>query len=479
MKRLTSAKFRSIFWTCASTTALAGITFLTVPWLSSCLGEGSDSAEPDDDDDDDDDDDSGDDTDPNSDDDDDSNGEDSGTTGGEGEDSTAEESDDASTGDNQENSESSGDSDQTETNDSSTTTETTDSTGTTDTNTNEDGGDEDWPIATKIAPSFDPPGGLKPEQVPQFIVLGFDDNRYTDGMKWVLDTFESYSNPKGKGNPKTFDGQSAKVSFYFTTDSLEMGEAGLAEQWLRVQANRHEIGNHTHTHRANEETMAWSWTDEIKQSNGTLAELFNLEEKEILGIRAPFLQHDALLFDAMAESAGLFYDVSITHTPSGDMHEDWKFKRHIWPYTLDDDFYFNTSFTSYGKRPGVWTVPVYTLPRGGTKPDRFDTDVSGKFLAGFDSTAYGTLKMSANDFLNSMKWGLEFAMENGSNRAPITIGVHSDTYSEKHHAYDDVASLAERRKAITDFLDYAMTFPEVRIVTSKQLMQWMSNPEPL
>ncbi|MEE9383022.1 MAG: hypothetical protein V3V08_06365 [Nannocystaceae bacterium] len=164
------------------------------------------------------------------------------------------------------------------------------------------------------------------------------------------------------------------------------------------------------------------------------------------------------------------------HTPSGDGHDDWRFKRHVWPYTLDSDFYFAVSFTSYGNRPGIWEVPVYTMPRGATKPDRYDTDFASNFLAGFDSTAYGTVKMSAGDFLNSMKWALEFRLEEGSSRAPLTIGAHSDTYSKEHHSYDDVASLAERRRAIVDFLDYALTFPEVRIVSAKQLLQWMSDP---
>ena len=225
--------------------------------------------------------------------------------------------------------------------------------------------------------------------------------------------------------------------------------------------------------------MPWSWTVEIQTSNAAMAELFSIEPSDILGIRAPFLQHDAALFDAIEATSGLMYDCSVTHTPSGDMHEDWKFKRHIWPYTLENDFYFNCAFASYGSRPGIWEIPVYTMPKGASKPDRYDTDVNGNYLAGFDSTAYGTLKMSAGDFLNSMKWALDFRLESGDSRAPLTIGVHRDTYSEKHKAYDDVASLAERRKAIVVFLDYAATHPEVRIVTAKQLQQWMSDPEPL
>ncbi len=33
--------------------------------------------------------------------------------------------------------------------------------------------------------SQEPPGGLAPSQVPQFVVLGFDDNYNQKGMQWV------------------------------------------------------------------------------------------------------------------------------------------------------------------------------------------------------------------------------------------------------------------------------------------------------
>ena len=340
----------------------------------------------------------------------------------------------------------------------------------------DDTSNDDDPIIDFLDPSFDPPGGLTPAEVPQFIVFGFDDNRYTDGMKWVLDTFEAYKNPPGSGNPRTFDALPARVSFYFTTDSLDAGEAGIEDQWLRVAKNRHEIANHTHTHRALQDTVPWNWQAEIDKSNAKISELFGISETEILGIRAPFLQHDAALFDAIEGTQGMIYDCSVTHLPSGDGLDDWTFKRHIWPYTLDNDFYYNVSFAKYGSRPGVWEVPVYTMPYGASKPTRAQTDMTGFSMAGFDSTSYGTLKRSATDFYNSMKWALEFRMEEGSSRAPLTIGVHSDTYSEKHKDYDPVASLAQRRQAIVDFMEFASAYPEVRFVSARQMLQWMSNP---
>ncbi|MEE9383023.1 MAG: hypothetical protein V3V08_06370 [Nannocystaceae bacterium] len=112
---------------------------------------------------------------------------------------------------------------------------------------------EDLPILSFMEPSFAPPGGLTASQVPQFIVFGFDDNRFEDGMEWVLDTFAEYRNPEGAGNARTYDGRRARVSFYYTTDSLEMDGGALEKQWLRAGALGHEVGNHTHTHRVTED----------------------------------------------------------------------------------------------------------------------------------------------------------------------------------------------------------------------------------
>ena len=64
------------------------------------------------------------------------------------------------------------------------------------------------------APSQSPPGGLTPAQVPQFVILGFDDNQYADGMTNILNVYKGKSNPAGSGNPLTFDGTPAAASFY-------------------------------------------------------------------------------------------------------------------------------------------------------------------------------------------------------------------------------------------------------------------------
>jgi peptidoglycan/xylan/chitin deacetylase (PgdA/CDA1 family) len=331
----------------------------------------------------------------------------------------------------------------------------------------------DLPIAEKMEPSFSPPGGLTVEQVPQFIVLGFDDNRYVDGMNWVLDLLDGKTNPAGKGNARTHDGQKLIVSFYYTTDSLDAGGEALLATWRRATAAGHEVANHTHTHRALEsQGVPWNWAMEIQKSNQILQDKLGVKPGTIRGFRAPFLQFDQALFETLGQTGGMIYDCSLTHIPIGPEGDNWRDVRHLWPYTLHNGTDGKSGQWQVGKHPKIWEVPVYTMPTASA--DRYQSSISN--LAGFDSTAYGTLGKSGPDFYNSMKWSLDLRLEKVDNRAPLTIGLHTDTYSSQHTGY--AAPLEARRKALADFIAYALTKPEVRFVSAVQMLQWMSSPVP-
>ena len=64
------------------------------------------------------------------------------------------------------------------------------------------------------------------------------------------------------------------------------------------------------------------------------------------------------------------------------------------------------------------------------------------------------------------------------NRAPLTFGVHSDIYSEQYSTA--LATTAEeRRKALREMLDDALARPDVRVVSGKELLDWLRDPAPL
>jgi hypothetical protein len=59
----------------------------------------------------------------------------------------------------------------------------------------------------------------------------------------------------------------------------------------------------------------------------------------------------------------------------------------------------------------------------------------------------------------------------------MLLGMHSAIYTSQEATVN--ASVAERKAAVVEFLNYALTHPEVRIVTTKAVLDWIRNPVPL
>ena len=150
----------------------------------------------------------------------------------------------------------------------------------------------------------------------------------------------------------------------------------------------------------------------------------------------------------------------------------------------------------YGGEPGasqeLWEIPVYVLivppdeasERYGVQPglrqrlqsvhDYFDP-ADGK-ITGMDWNLWVDFGLSREEFVAVFKYALDQRLS--GNRAPLTFGAHSDIYSEE---YDTPlpTSAEERRQALREILDYALSRPEVRVVTAKQLVDWLRHPAPM
>src|SRR6185503_678375 len=124
-----------------------------------------------------------------------------------------------------------------------------------------------------------PPGGLKPNQVPQFVVLGFDDNGIsgmpgsptTGGIRWVVEDLFA--------GRKNTDGSPALASFYVATRYLEAPETDAPEhvkRALRAAADAgHEIALHTHTHPHGAAFGSAQWGEEIATCSAWLEKPFD------------------------------------------------------------------------------------------------------------------------------------------------------------------------------------------------------------
>jgi hypothetical protein len=362
-----------------------------------------------------------------------------------------------------------------------------------------------------------PPAGLTPPQVPMFVSFGSDDNGYSGlpgsgaagGLHFLTELFAGRRNPAGRGNPATFDGAPLHYSFYVNTQYITPGaksaygdEAPEDPMWVRlawkeaVEAG-HEIGNHTDSHPHGRDFTVGQWEAEMQRCSEILARPYGeqtsafpgalpaglgIPRDRIPGFRTPFLEYsDATLTAAQHE--GFAYDCSLEEGTQDDQDG----RNFVWPYRLDPGSPGNPAI---GAHPGLWEIPVYVFivppddecERFGVPPglrdrlkarqDYFDPK-AGK-ITGMDWNLWCEFGMSPAEFLATVEYTLDLRLR--GNRCPLTIGVHSMLYSDRRAEGGCAATPAERRAALRTLLDYLQGVDAVRIVSARELLQWLQHP---
>lgn len=355
------------------------------------------------------------------------------------------------------------------------------------------------------AASARPPGGLAVEQVPQFVQFGFDDNGISGregsgtsgGLTFVTEVFAGKRNPAGRGNPRTYDGTPALFSLYVATRYIEAAETDRPEHvkraWRAIADAGHEVGLHTHRHAHGAGFDEREWAAEIAACKDWLARPFDAARAaepavgigvgagQIFGFRAPFLEYGPPLFPAL-RAAGLLYDCSVEE----GFEDRYDGGNMVWPYRVRPGYGGGRAAEA-----GLWELPVYALivppdeecERYGVPPglrarlhrvkDYFDP-ADGK-ITGFDWNLWVEFGMTAPEVVATFKYSLDRRL--AGNRAPLTFGTHTDIYSEQYPAAAG-SSAEERRRALAEILDWALGRPEVRVVTAKQVLDWVRDPAP-
>jgi peptidoglycan/xylan/chitin deacetylase (PgdA/CDA1 family) len=375
---------------------------------------------------------------------------------------------------------------------------------------------------TKIDITFSqrPPGSLKVSEVPQFITFGFDDNGFsglensggTGGVKFIIDLFASRYNPSGTGNERTYDGAQTHFSMYCVTGYIGNNKIEspvfVKRAWTEAFLNGNEIGVHTHQHKHGIPLSVQEWESEIQTCIDWLTKPFDSQESieepdntkgigmnpsEIYGFRAPYLEYNDNAFQAVF-SKDFLYDSSIEE----GFQDDQDGTNFFWPYKLDTGSPGDKISAEEQQRkpvsayPGLWEIPGYAVivppdslcVKYGVNPglrrkmkqvqDYFDEE-SGK-ITGFDWNLWIIFRMTKAEFLATLKYTLDLRLK--GNRCPMVFGTHSDIYSSK---FQDVpkATVEERQEALIEFIDYALSKPWVRIVSAKELLDWLRDPSPL
>ena len=345
-----------------------------------------------------------------------------------------------------------------------------------------------------VPASINPPAGLMPGQVPQFVMFGFDDNALADGFRWVVDSLF--------GGRKNSDGTPALVTFFLIGGAATAGTGGafvpaggqtpqnVIDAWKSAYAAGHVLGNHTWDHADGGNSRAQAdWQTEIGKASDFLTSPsgVGLPKCEVSGFRFPYLNFDDAGFQTLP-TYGIQYDTSIefgydwwmppglTMGFGGSSPESGK--HYWWPFTLDNGL--DPSFACCTKgvqaHPGLWEFPVHTFNR----PDPADSTLV-KTCTGLDYNLWET-KAAVDpslDFCATLKYS--FDQRYNGNRSPFSVGAHSDIYSQYNPTADTAFANTYdvRRTALKCFVDYVSTFPDARIVTFQNVIEWMRNPKAL
>eukprot|EP00761_Pharyngomonas_kirbyi_P010872 gb/GECH01010895.1/.p1 GENE.gb/GECH01010895.1/~~gb/GECH01010895.1/.p1 ORF type:complete len:500 (+),score=131.78 gb/GECH01010895.1/:1-1500(+) len=277
------------------------------------------------------------------------------------------------------------------------------------------------------------PGGLDVSEIPQFVLLTFDDAVTVTEYPKAQEVLSKAQNPNGC---------SAKGTFYVSTK--------YNDYWLaqRMYAENNEIGIHTMTHETGLDSSAKRFREEILGARRALSLFSRIPSQEMTGFRAPFL---AINEDALStlHDEGFEYDASVPEIVKSGLSPSMK--EQIWPYTYDNGVGQTCPTGSCNvELDGLWEVPIWALHDPDTEevvssmdPINPNYDKAELFKGNFD------------------------AKRNG-NKSPFGVFIHTAWLSDESN-----------RKDLFEFIEYASSFDDVWFVTAQQLLEWVRNPIPL
>ncbi|XP_077547188.1 chitin deacetylase 7-like isoform X2 [Haemaphysalis longicornis] len=298
--------------------------------------------------------------------------------------------------------------------------------------------------------SRQPPGNLSVEEMPQFVMLTFDDHVNAENMDFyrrLLAPGRRKNRANGCNMASTFFVSAVRTDFSFVH---ELHSAG------------NEIALHSITHRYNytywKTLDAAGWEAELFGEREILRDYALIPEQDMVGARAPFLEAgkgDSLF---VMRQHGLLYDSSVT---VNYMEEPDKLR--VFPYTLDYGLQTLCVIEPCleGTYKGLWTVPL----NGYYQTFQDDTgSLVQSPCAMADSCEPQPLTKA--DTLAYLRSNFEFSYH--YNKAPFPIFIHAVWLDEP-----------ERAKGLVAFVDWLLTMDDVFFVTVEEVVRFMQNPKPV
>ncbi|XP_014470657.1 PREDICTED: uncharacterized protein LOC106742321 isoform X2 [Dinoponera quadriceps] len=277
----------------------------------------------------------------------------------------------------------------------------------------------------------DIPGDYLPEEIPQIVLLTFDDSVNDLNKGLYADLFE-----KGRKNP---NGCPISATFYVSHEWTDYSQV------QNLYATGHEIASHTVSHSFGEQFSARKWAREVAGQREILSAYGGVKLEDVRGMRAPFLSVGGNNMFKM------LWDTNFTYDSSMPIYEN---RPPSWPYTLDYKLFHDCMIPPCPTRsyPGLWEVPMVMWQ-----------DLNGGRCSMGDAcsnppTPDGVYKMLIKNFERHYT----------TNRAPFGLFYHAAWFTQPHH-----------KEGFISFLDTIVAMDDVWVVTNWQAIQWIRNPTPL
>jgi peptidoglycan/xylan/chitin deacetylase (PgdA/CDA1 family) len=307
--------------------------------------------------------------------------------------------------------------------------------------------------------STDPPGGLAPADIPQFVLLTYDDcvDANTQPIREALEA--GLTNPDGRPIPATF---------FVSVVNCWAGRATTDATFIQeLYLGGHEMASHTHSHQTGTGTTLEEWLIELDSTKDFLTQEAGVLPAHVQGFRAPYVATNQAMFEALRQR-GYTYDSSLLEQPLFQFSMSTGQDRYVWPHTFDHGTPISCGFFPSNDCPtepvaGLWNVPLYyyTDPRGEDAP------ADSLYYGAFDPGAplSGGPLLAGEDLLAILRWNFEQRYE--GNRAPINLYLHASQLTEP-----------ERRETLRTFAQEILAKDDVWAITMTGLLEWMQAPVP-
>ncbi|KAL4422675.1 hypothetical protein ABPG75_008872 [Micractinium tetrahymenae] len=285
--------------------------------------------------------------------------------------------------------------------------------------------------AAALYPSTEAPGGLTPDQTPQFILFTHDDALRENTYEAMLAVTEGR---------QSLDGCPATATLFTTTRGTD------CELVADLYQRGYEISTHTITHPSLNGLRKSEIEDEVLGARSKLAAC-GIPEQDIVGLRCPYLETKPEVREVLEEN-GFLYDSTLIEETTGNSLSGGPDSR-IFPWSMESGIPINCAWYKSvqtcrdEERYDLWQVPLW--PLNGYTMDYGDD--------------------GEQDVFDILKENFDAAYE--GNRAPLPIFIHTPWLESSNHL-----------DRLRDFADYALPKPNVYFITIRQLLAWMQNPIP-